>query len=74
MKLKNKTLTNETKLLFLDFDGVLNSYEEGGYKTHTPEEYGPSITICNKIIKLCKETGAKIIISSNWRKFKPDGW
>ena len=74
MKLKNKTLTNETKLLFLDFDGVLNSYEEGSYKTHSSEEYGPSITICNKIIKLCKETGAKIIISSNWRKFNPDGW
>ena len=67
-------ITNETKLLFLDFDGVLNSYNEGSYVTHSPDNYSPSITICNKIIKLCKETDAKIIISSNWRKFKPDGW
>ena len=62
-----------TSLIFLDFDGVLNSYDEGSYQTNVPETYGPSKTICDKIIKLCERTGSKIIISSNWRKFDPDG-
>ena len=60
---------NNTSLIFLDFDGVLNSYDEGSYVTNPPELYGPSKTICSKIEKLCQKKSAKIIISSNWRKF-----
>lgn len=71
--LKSKTVGQNTKLLFLDFDGVLNSYSHGSYRTHTPDEYGPSHEICERIKKLCERSGAQIIISSNWRKFDIDG-
>ena len=62
------------KLIFLDFDGVLNAYDEGSYMTHTPDEYGPSKSICDRIIDLCEKTGSRIIISSNWRKFDDNGY
>lgn len=68
---KQQTLSNEIKILFLDFDGVLTSYDEGSYVSN-PFAYGPSLTICKKVIKLCDETKAKIIISSNWRRFELD--
>lgn len=63
------------KLIFLDIDGVLNSEkfsiwihehpefcENGGHFWIDPEKV-------EMIINLCKETGAKIVISSSWR-----GW
>jgi len=72
---KNVDLENsDTPLLFLDFDGVLNSYEEGSYVTNSKDTYGPSKTICDRISRFCERTGTKIIISSNWRKFDPDGY
>lgn len=67
------SISPSTKILFLDFDGVCNSYSEGSYVTHKNDEYGPSKTICERIRKICESTGAKIIISSNWRRFPIDG-
>ena len=63
------------KLIFLDFDGVCTSTLEtpGSYLNHTLEEYGPSASCISRLIKLCDDTGAKVIISSNWRKFEDDG-
>jgi len=63
------------KIIFLDIDGVLNcedafkdgsrirykDYKDISYKTF----YKPSKILINKLIE---ETGAKIVISSTWRK------
>ena len=62
---------NNYNLIFLDFDGVVTSKEEGGYKWNPPEKYGPSKTIINRLKKLCDDTNSRIIIASNWRKFEP---
>ena len=61
------------KLIFLDVDGVLNSAEfaewchfhpefqkNGGYHQISP-------TLVNRVLKICEETGAKIVMSSGWR-------
>lgn len=63
------------KIIFLDFDGVMSSQNEtpGSYITHEANEYGASPSCLKNLKQLCDETEAKIVISSNWRKFKDDG-
>lgn len=63
------------KIIFLDFDGVVTAKNgtPGSYMTHGPEEYGPTPVCVNRLMKLVKDSGAKIVISSNWRKFDVDG-
>lgn len=56
-------------ILFLDFDGVCNSFKTGSYATHSPEEYGFDEHMMQRIETICKKTDARIIISSNWRRF-----
>ena len=65
------------KIIFLDIDGVLNhqiwfkNWHESGKRTDTEEQYNDSmidpnsISLLNKIIA---DTGAKVVISSSWRK------
>ena len=52
------------KIIFLDFDGVLNSLRSYA-------AYGDA-TFCRTsvdlILTLLKQTGAKIVISSSWRE------
>ena len=63
------------KVIFLDFDGVVTAKNgtPGSYMTHGPEKYGPTPVCINRLMKLIKDSGAKIVISSNWRKFDVDG-
>ena len=63
------------KIIFLDFDGVVTAKNgtPGSYMTHCPEEYGSTPVCVNRLMKLVKDSGAKIVISSNWRKFDVDG-
>ena len=63
------------KYIFLDFDGVVTSQLEtpGSYITHEANEYGPSPTCVVRLKRLCDETGAKVVISSNWRRFDDFG-
>ena len=63
------------KIIFLDFDGVCTSTLEtpGSYLNHSADEYGPSPGCIKRLIKLCEATNARIVISSNWRKFDDDG-
>ena len=56
-------------IIFLDFDGVMTSRREGGYLYHDPKEYGFDREIVKRLRKLCVECNARIVISSNWRKF-----
>lgn len=69
-------MNNKMKVIFLDIDGVLNSqlwyskrrnFNTEAVDVHYPfYEFDPDAIIClNRIIK---ETGAKLIISSTWRK------
>lgn len=64
------------KLLFLDIDGVLNSqvfYEQRHeqIKAGKAERDYPLDEFCPKAIELinriCRETGAKVVVSSTWR-------
>ena len=57
---------NITPIVFLDIDGVLNhGNEKDRIKTKSGVVCGESIKILNE---LCLRTGAKIVISSTWRK------
>lgn len=48
------------KILFLDFDGVLTSYSS--------KRYSIDIEKIKLINRICKETDAKIVVTSTWRK------
>ena len=63
------------KVIFLDFDGVVTAKNgtPGSYMTHGPKKYGPTPVCVDRLMKLVKDSGAKIVISSNWRKFDVDG-
>jgi hypothetical protein len=57
------------KTIFLDIDGVLNSYRSamayGGYGTGTSSEWDP--VAVNMLRRLTEAADAKIVISSSWR-------
>lgn len=61
------------KIIFLDIDGVLNSYEEGSYMTHEPKDYGFSEKCLKNLMHIIDACDAYVIISSNWRKFDAAG-
>ena len=63
------------KIIFLDIDGVLNSWHEfvnPGDRIYTSKELWSTEDIFPKYIKrlnkIIADTGAKIVISSSWRK------
>ena len=68
-----KSRDKETKVIFLDIDGVLNFerwYQnvDGRNPGNLNGEEGDLDPECiNRIIKICNETGAKVVISSDWR-------
>ena len=66
-------LTNVNRVIFLDIDGCLTSMEDFSYFNPDPEKYHPSLKLINKVKALCTKTGAKVIMSTNWRKFDVDG-
>lgn len=60
------------KLIFLDFDGVLNSLRSciafHGYPFPDPNTWYKFDKVAISLMrKLCKETGAKIVLSTTWR-------
>lgn len=62
-------------IIFLDIDGVLTNTSEipGSWLTHSPNEYGLSPSNVTALKTLIETTNAKVIITSNWRKFPLDG-
>jgi hypothetical protein len=62
------------KILFLDIDGVLNSYRScfaTGNFPHKPSELEHFDMIAVGLIrKVCEETNTKIVLSSTWRMNK----
>lgn len=61
--------------VFLDFDGVCTACDAtpGSYITNRGASYGASEKCVAELRKLLSETGAVVIVSSNWRRFEPDG-
>ena len=58
------------KALFCDVDGVLNNSETRG---HSPGGYtGVSDALIRNLKKIIDETGARIVLSSDWRLSKND--
>ena len=65
------------KILFLDIDGVINSDEYADeYHKYKLGLQGYHIWVDPKAVervrRLCEETGAKIILSSSWRRHRLD--
>ena len=53
----------------------MNCIGDGSYLDLDPSKYHASERIVQKLKKFCDETNTKIVISSNWRKFKDnDFW
>ena len=63
------------KIIVLDFDGVVTSCMEkpGSYMVNVGDSYGASLSCLQRLMKLIDETGAKVVISSNWRRFDDTG-
>lgn len=63
------------KYIFLDIDGVLNSHRTCHAFKGYPATLNPYClakfdhAAIGLIRRVCKETGAKVVISSTWRKF-----
>ena len=58
------------KILFLDVDGILNSYDfyMSGRACNLDGQEGDIDPLCaERINHICAETGAKIVLSSDWR-------
>ena len=61
-------------IIFLDIDGCLTSVEDGSsFLCMDENTYRISERKLEIFGNLLKETNAKVIISSNWRKFRDDG-
>lgn len=66
-------------LIVCDFDGVLTRlYDEDGnkdyssYLNYDSSTYGPSIELVDRLKAICSIANAKVLISSNWRRFDDD--
>ena len=58
------------KVIFLDCDGVLNYtkyYSTGQSNGNLNGEKDIDPKCVDRVIQICKETGAKIVVSSDWR-------
>ena len=59
------------KVIFLDIDGVLNYtkwYTDERNPGNLHGQEGDLDPLCvDRIIRICEETGAKVVISSDWR-------
>lgn len=74
------------KIIFLDIDGVLNSFEEYTAPSRMGFEWDPSVMHrcgiqldlhwdnVKKMNKLIEESGAKVVLSTSWRKGDDIWW
>lgn len=63
------------KLIFLDFDGVLNSDKFFHKRIEAGEKYAYTMIddeAIDMIVNICETTGAKIVVSSSWRYWDYD--
>ena len=61
-------------IVFLDVDGVCNSFGRGSHATaKKDEDYGIDEETVKALVSFCGETDSGIVISSNWRRFPENG-
>lgn len=62
-------------VIFLDFDGVLTARDTtpGSYLSNSGEDYGMSERCYGFLTDLISASDAKVVITSNWRRYQPDG-
>jgi hypothetical protein len=62
-------------VIFLDFDGVLTARDTtpGSYLSNSGEDYGMSERCYGFLTNLIVASDAKVVITSNWRRYQPDG-
>jgi hypothetical protein len=65
----------DVPFIILDFDGVLTSVNDtpGSFLSHGPDGYGISEPCMERLLRLIGKTGAKVVVSSNWRRFDETG-
>lgn len=69
------SILKDDKFCVLDLDGVLNNYGEtpGSHVTHGDGiGYGVSPSNFERFRRFLERTGAKVVVSSNWRRFSED--
>lgn len=57
-----------SKVIFLDFDGVIRIPINGGSGHHDECEFNQELMV--KVAKLCKYVDAQIVVSSDWRNME----
>jgi hypothetical protein len=57
---------NHSKIIFLDFDGVLNN--PGCYEIASGSHTPPDQSCVDALNRIISETGASIVVSSSWRR------
>lgn len=63
------------KIVFLDIDGCITSVVDGSsWVLMDPPNYRISESRFELLKRLLKDTGAKVVISSNWRRIPDDGY
>lgn len=63
------------RIVFLDIDGCLTSIEDGSsFLLMNPETYRISESRLELFLDFLEKADAKVVISSNWRRFPDDGY
>lgn len=61
--------------VFLDVDGCLTSFDDGSsFLCMDDSSYGLSEGRLALFLRLLRETGAHVVVTSNWRRFEDDGF
>ena len=69
------SITCGNRYIFLDIDGCLTNTEDGSsFLCLNEETYGISKRNLDLLLDVIKKTSARVIITSNWRKFPDDGY
>ena len=55
------------KIIFLDFDGVLNVFELDSFNSWTSDQDSLNREMIERVNHIIDATGAKVIVSSDWR-------
>jgi hypothetical protein len=60
------------KIIFLDIDGVLNTYGQGICPSLELNHKNWDLKLVKRLDWLCEKTSASVVISSSWRKLEAD--